>query len=90
MPRLFPSIIRDHMEPVQSMASGRMHDSKSALRREYAEMGYVELGNDAPMTPKAYDPLPGLKEDIAASIEMLEQGYECEPAEAADPDTRYY
>lgn len=42
-----PMIIGDHIEPVQSMASGKMYDSKSALRSEYKAMGFVEVGNDA-------------------------------------------
>lgn len=39
-------IIRDDMSPIRSMASGKMHDSKSVYRRELKAMGCVELGND--------------------------------------------
>lgn len=51
-----PRIIRDVVEPFQSMADGRLYDSKSAYRRTLKERGLVELGNDAPIqppTPKA-------------------------------------
>ncbi|MDB5280918.1 MAG: hypothetical protein JWR61_5873, partial [Ferruginibacter sp.] len=41
-----PRIASDVMEPVQSMATGRMHDSKASLRAEYKRMGMIEVGND--------------------------------------------
>ena len=49
-----PGLIRDHIEPFQSMADGKLYDSKSAYRRTLKEKGLVELGNDAPLksTPK--------------------------------------
>ena len=33
-------------KPLQSMATGNWHDSKSAMRREYREKGFVEIGNE--------------------------------------------
>lgn len=49
-----PMVISDHMAPVQSMASGKMYDSKSAIRAEYKAMGMIEVGNDpARLKPKA-------------------------------------
>lgn len=45
-----PSLIRDHVEPFQSMADGKYYDSKSAYRRTLSERGLVELGNDAQIT----------------------------------------
>lgn len=80
-PRVFPSIIRDTMEPLQSQADGRMYDSKSALRAAYREQGYVELGNDAPRENAPYQPDPHLEADIATAWQMLEQGYQPEPTE---------
>ena len=50
-------IIRDEAEPFQSQATGRVHDSKSAYRRELREHGFIEMGNDRP-TPQPYRPLP--------------------------------
>lgn len=41
-----PHIIGDVMEPVQSMASGKYYESKSAIRAEYKRLGMVEIGND--------------------------------------------
>lgn len=47
-----PMMVRDFSEPVQSMADGRWHDSKSSLYRSYRADGnpqgveYEVLGND--------------------------------------------
>ena len=88
-PRVFPAIIRDTMEPVRSMASGAMHDSKSALRAEYRERGYEELGNDVPMHNTYQEPDDRLLEQrIAESWEKLEQGYQPEPPMVMPADTR--
>jgi hypothetical protein len=61
-----PHVMTDTMPPVQSMASGRMYDSKSAIRAEYKRLGMVELGNDVPMTPPA--PKRPRREDIKAAV----------------------
>ena len=86
---VFPAIIRDTMEPVMSMATGQMHDSKSAIRREYRERGYVELGNDV----RALDPPAELDDrdfeaGVAEAWDMLEQGYQPAPCETIEPGTR--
>lgn len=39
-------LITDTMAPVQSMATGKMYDSKAAIRAEYRQLGMVEVGND--------------------------------------------
>lgn len=41
-----PAVHTDEMDPVESPASGKIYDSKSALRREYKEKGFYEVGND--------------------------------------------
>lgn len=41
-------LIRDSMEPTQSMVDGKMYDSKAAIRASYAGTGYREVGNDIP------------------------------------------
>jgi hypothetical protein len=43
-----PSVIFDSHKPVQSAVTGRWHDSKSTLRREYRQHEVVEVGNDVP------------------------------------------
>ena len=54
-----PQLISDHMEPVQSQATGVWHDSKAAIRAEYRATGHIEKGNDKrapwkmPRTPRA-------------------------------------
>lgn len=45
-----PMLVRDQIDPFQSMADGRLYDSKSAYRRTLKDRGLVELGNDAPRT----------------------------------------
>lgn len=42
----FPNIMSDMMAPVQSMATGKFYDSKSAIRAEYKRLGMIEIGND--------------------------------------------
>ena len=54
-----PQLIRDSVEPFQSMADGLLYDSKSAYRRTLKERGLVELGNDAPV--QAPKPKPDTK-----------------------------
>jgi len=61
-----PHVMTDTMPPVQSMASGRMYDSKSAIRAEYKRLGLREIGNDVPMTPPA--PKRPRREDIKAAV----------------------
>lgn len=41
-----PMVISDYAGDVKSMVSGKFYDSKSALRREYKERGYIEVGNE--------------------------------------------
>jgi hypothetical protein len=44
-----PMIVRDTMpRDLRSQVTGRVHDSKSTLRREYREHGVAEVGNDVP------------------------------------------
>ena len=45
-----PGVIFDSMRSLQSQVTGRYHDSKSTLRREYREHGMVEVGNDVAKT----------------------------------------
>lgn len=42
----FPMVMRDDMDPVQSMLDGKMYTSKSALRATYKAAGVIEIGND--------------------------------------------
>lgn len=41
-----PRVMSDVMEPVQCQATGKWHDSKSALRAGYKATGMIEKGND--------------------------------------------
>ena len=61
-----PHVMTDTMPPVQSMASGKMYESKSAIRAEYKRLGLREVGNDVPMTPPA--PKRPRREDIKAAV----------------------
>lgn len=67
-----PYIATDGMDPIRSMADGKMYDSKSAYRRELKARGCVELGNDRQerAEPK---PVGNLHADIAQA--MKQHGY---------------
>jgi hypothetical protein len=65
-----PMLIRDGIEPVQSMLDGKMYDSKRALRATYKAAGVTEIGNDT----RILDPKPKEKPKpdeakIRASVE---------------------
>ena len=63
-----PRVIRDTMDPVQSMLDGKLYDSKAALRSTYKAAGVVEVGNDSSVTePKPFKrPKPNRNEVKAA------------------------
>lgn len=42
-----PMVLSDIMEPVQSQVTGKVHESKSAIRAEYRAHDVTEVGNDA-------------------------------------------
>lgn len=43
-----PMIISDTQRPLQSMADGKIYDSKSEMRKGYKKCGVEEVGNDVP------------------------------------------
>lgn len=43
-----PGLIRDHIDPFQSMADGKLYDSKSAYRQTLRDRGLTEVGTDDP------------------------------------------
>lgn len=49
-------------KPLQSMATGDWHTSKSAMRREYKDRGFVELGSERirPKPPAEVDHRPAI------------------------------
>ena len=73
-----PMIIRDDMPAVKSMASGKMYDSKSAIRAEYRARGLIEIGSDIPEVKQPERPKI-TKDDIGAAIQKVRDGYR--PAE---------
>jgi hypothetical protein len=64
-----PRLARDTMDPVQSQVTGKMYDSKSALRAEYRRMGAEEVGND----PARFRPRERPKPDRKAIRDTLER-----------------
>jgi len=68
-----PSILRDTIEPVVSMADGKTYDSASALRATYKAGGnpqgvdYIEVGNESVATRA-----PPVRND-ALAIEAIER-----------------
>lgn len=54
-----PMLNLDTMAPVQSQATGKVYESKAALRLEYKQLGMVEIGNDPARTrPKKREKTP--------------------------------
>lgn len=88
-PRAFPSIIRDHCEPMAHPIDGRTYESKSAIRAVTRAHGYVELGNEI-MPPREFKHDNGLEKDIAMAYEAVEQGYRPPPDATASGDIRMY
>jgi hypothetical protein len=74
-----PFVITDEIEPVMSMTgSDKIYSSKSALRREYKEMGFVEVGpggnrgNYKPPTKE--ERMKEIRETVAKSLNDLKYG----------------
>lgn len=67
-----PMVISDTMPAARHMASGKVHESKSAFRRDTKSFGCVEVGNDAPLTRGQPKPnLPPPQADIAEAWDQL-------------------
>lgn len=56
-------------KPLQSMATGQWHTSKSAMRREYKAHGFTELGTER-VRPKAQGPVD-YRPAIAGTLKRL-------------------
>lgn len=69
-----PTVIRDTIDPLWCPLDGKMHTSKSSIRRVAKEMGAIEVG-----TEKLKDTRQPLRrttrDDIDRAISMLKQGY---------------
>ena len=48
-----PRVMRDTMDPLQSMTDGNFYTSKSELRKEYRRAGVIEVGNETQTTGRA-------------------------------------
>lgn len=61
-----PMIIHDNIQPIRSMADGKVYTSKAAMRQSYMPSGnpdgkrYIEVGDEAP-TQRAAKPKPDRK-----------------------------
>ena len=64
-----PRFIRDEIDPVQSMASGKMYTSKSKLRAEYKALGVVEVGNDSSLQSNTWKPKKVTHEEVRPAVE---------------------
>ena len=81
-PLLSHYVIQDSHDPFQSMADGKMYDSKSAYRRSLKAQGLAELGNERLKNQPT--PLPPLEPVIHESFEKVRQGYKPKPPESID------
>lgn len=85
------AIISDTMQPARHMVTGEVLDSKSQFRSRTKDAGCVELGNDAPASPRPVQlDGPAVRESIAQSIRELEAGRPAPRAETIDGTTRVY
>ncbi len=84
-----PMLIRDHQDPVRSMADGKLYDSKSEMRRAYRQLGFEELGSDAPTTV-APPPEPDPSGDVIQAYCKVRDGYKPPPLETARVDEHGY
>lgn len=78
-----PRIAGDVIDPVQSQATGKVYDSKSALRAEYRRLGMVEVGNDpARLRPRKRAPIDRskIREDLAKAEARVKRGERANPA----------
>ena len=71
-----PAVISDTLPVVQSMVTGRYHDSKSKLRQEYRDHGMIEVGNDSSLTSgkrKVCEPTQAERDAKRAEIKATTQ-----------------
>jgi len=79
-----PYLNRDGMDPLMSMADGKLYESKSAMRRAYRDLGYEELGSDAPKAVSDAPPIDA-KAEVIQAYKMVRDGYKPPPLET-DPE----
>jgi hypothetical protein len=63
-----PLVFSDEMPETQSMASGEVYTSKSAIRAEYKRLGMIEVGND-PARHKPFKRSSPDKKAIASAVD---------------------
>lgn len=69
-----PMFISDTQRPLQSMADGKIYDSKSEMRKGYKRCGVEEVGNDVPTKraePTRYEKERAKKERRGAAARAL-------------------
>lgn len=72
-----PAVVRDYMEPMQSMADGREYDSRSSYYKSLKEQGMEIVGNDSGIEnpgPKPYKP-EGVGQSIKDAMDQLDAGH---------------
>lgn len=76
-----PMVIRDSMDDIQSMADGRVYDSKSALRRSYTADGnpqgrdYQEIGGtEIEPAGRASVDKKGIRDAVDKAMHQVETG----------------
>jgi hypothetical protein len=64
-----PQIITDTIDPIRSMADGKMYDSKSMYRKELRARGCYEVGNDR--IERRPTPLPPVRDTLRQVVQQL-------------------
>lgn len=85
-----PMISSDTHEPFQSMADGKMYDSKSAYRASLKLHGMREIGNDIASHVKEViaekRPKPAARGDIIKALRKVRAGYKPRIKEGGEDD----
>lgn len=72
-------LIRDTADAFFSHADGLTYESKSEYRRALKEKGFVELGTDAPTTPRAPVADTISTDQVVKALDKVKQGYKPAP-----------
>jgi hypothetical protein len=64
-------LIRDDMNAAVHPVTGEVLESKSQFRRRTREAGYIEVGNDVKVEPRALPDVPGRAQELKRVWEEL-------------------
>ena len=83
-----PYIQSDTMDPIRSMADGRMYDSKSRYRADIRARGLIEVGNEPPSLRETLEAAASGDEGTPEAPAPVETAAPVEAAPSIDGDTQ--